>query len=215
MNMEMVKLDKFKIDSPLVFEVESRMSIEEKIEFIDNHRDNVATHLLNLFNKWEEEKGSLPQRYEGVPKKVSTKAWLKRNDTTGIIDTKLSVGAYRLFGKSFGGMSKKCSNLGGNVVYKNESVVNEWFHGLLRTMYREEVAYFEEHDPYTIKLKLVRALSEQHNTVFSCLELNDIVWNRNSEKKVSENNLDLYLEAFNKIEEAKETIERELKEKLL
>lgn len=207
-NMKKVPLQHFVGNSPEVFEIEKEMSIEEKIEFIDSQKDGVATYLLEIFNKWASEKDTLPQKYNS-PKTVSKKAWIKRNDPRKIINTEFKMGSYHLFGKQHMHMVDFCdySDYGYNMVYTGQHIVNQWFHDLLLQMYFNEKKHFEAHDPFTIKLKMVKYYGEKYGALDS-REINDIVWN--GKRDFKESNLDVYIELYQELEESVKAIEKKL-----
>lgn len=196
-----------------VYEIEENLSLEEKIAFIDEIEDGLASYLLNILNKWEEEKDSLPKDMYNNPKTVSKKAWIKRNDPRKIIKTEYNIGHFYVFGTEHTGMSIKCSTTGYgyNMLYTGQNIAHQWFHDLCEKLYWEEKKYFESIDSKSIKLKEVRELGNR----FGCFDiesLNDIVWN--SKKDVSEAELDIYLNAFEKLERLQDAVCKEVKEQL-
>ena len=213
LNMKKVPLQMYSGTSPEVFEIEKQMSVDEKINFIDSQKDGVASYLIELFNKWESEKDELPQQY-GSPKKVSAKAWIKRNDNRGIIDKEFKIGTYYLFGTKYMRMIAICpqTEYGRDMIYTRQHIANQWFHDLLTQLYYSEQKFFELNDPFTIKLKKVKEYGDYLGTVFNSLEINDIVWNRKTD--VSESNLDIYIKAYQELEQSIKLIESKLHETL-
>lgn len=187
-----------------VYEIEDRLSEEEKLAFIDEMKEGLGTYVFNLLKKWEAEKDTLPHKW-GNPKTVSKKAWIKRNDPHGVINIDYSLGTYYLFKTKFLQLSTICSSTeyGYSLEYTGKSVVHQWFHDLCKELYYQEKKYFEDHDTKEVKLAQVRKLGDRYGIVFDNQLLNDIVWNR--EKNVTEAELDQFINAY-------EALERHIKE---
>lgn len=194
-----------------VFAIEKEMLLEEKIEFIDKQKDGIATYLLELIEKWNDEKDGLPQHL-GRPKTVSEKAWIRRNDTRDLMNS-YDLGTYSLFGNRYS-LSTKCPKrrTSYELAYTGQHVANQWFHDLLTALYREEVKYFRENDPYTIKLNKVKSAVEKYHIYFNSMELNDIVWN--GLEDVLEENLDAYIKAFEEVEKKISVVEKNIAGKI-
>lgn len=194
-----------------VFDIELPMSMEEKIAFIDKMKDGVATYMLNLLEKWEKEKDSLPKDQYGHPKTVSKKAWIRRNDDREIIDIKYNIGTYYLFGTKFMKMSLTCpeTEFGYSLEYTGGHIVHQWFHDLLKKLEQKEREYFRTHDPFQIKLGKLREYGDRYRITFDNIELNNIIWNR--EEDVSEERVDKYLAAYERLEREINLISNELK----
>jgi len=192
-----------------VFEIEKELSIDEKVSFIDSQLDGIATYLIELFTKWDSEKDSLPQGQNRTPKMVSKKAWIRKNDTRGILNNDYSVGSYSLFGTGHRRMELVCpaTEYGYSLAYTGKHIAEQWFHDLLEKLYREEKKHFADNDPFTIKLNKVKELGDRYG-IFHSKEINDIVWN--SKKDVKEANLDAYIKAYEKLKKATNEIEAEL-----
>jgi len=193
-----------------IFEIEKQLNKEEKIKFIDNLKDGVTSYLLNILSKWELEKDSLPKDNYGHVKTVSKKAWIKRNDERKIIDIDYKIGSYYLFDTKFKSMNAICptTEYSHNMAYTGENIVNQWFHDLCNLLYREEQKYFQEDDNFQIKLNKLRGLGNKYSILFNSKELNDIVWNRKED--VSEQKIDEYISAYEKLEQTISQISNEL-----
>lgn len=212
LNMKKIDLDVVKLrntSSGEIFEIENELSVDEKIKFIDSQSDGVASYLLELFEKWEADKNELPQNSYGRPKTVSFKAWLRRNDPKNRM-SEYDLGTYNLFGTSFIGMGNDCpkANYNYNLPYTGKHVVHQWFHDLCEKLYLEEREYFKSIDPFSIKLKIIKAYGDLYNVTFGNEEIHDIVWNRKED--VAEENLDMYIKAYEKLEATIKDIENEL-----
>lgn len=214
--LKFLNMDKF---NPItgkgkVFSIENELTIDDKIRFIDEVKDGVATYLLNILNKWENEKETLPKDNYGGVKTVSKKAWIKRNDTRKIIDIDFNIGKYYLFGTKYEKMSLICptSEYGNRFMYTDSNIVNQWFHDLCVKLYQEEKAYFKTVDPIHIKIKEVKDYANRYHIYFDSKKVNDIAWN--GDENATESELDIYLEAYKKIETYINDITKEVKSKL-
>jgi hypothetical protein len=203
---------KFTNDMFKIFEIEDQLTEQEKVEFIDNLKDGVATYLINIITKWESEKDTLPKDRWGNPKTVSKKAWIKRHDERKIINIEYKIGRYHLFGTEFKTMCLICptTEYSYNMAYTDKNIVHQWFHDLCYLLFREEQKYFKEHDEFQIKLSKLVALGNQYSIVFDSKELNDIVWNRKND--IDEKTIDKYINAYEKLEQLIDQISDELKQ---
>lgn len=182
------------------FPIESKLSDEEKIQIIDKYNDGLASYMITLITKWNEEKESLPKDNWGNPKTVSEKAWIKRNDTRKKVNSDYKIGSYSMLGTKFKVLDMICpsTEYGRNMGYTGQSVINQWFHGFCLDCYNKETTWFKENDPLQIKIKKVKDLGNQYHTVFNCKLLNDIVWNQ--EKNVTDKELDVFIGAYEALE---------------
>jgi len=122
---------------------------EEKIAFIDLMQDGKMSYLLNLIDKFEADKESLPKDYYSSVKTVSLKAWLNRNDTLKMIDRDYHHGKIR-----FLNMERWITEANRHGSYDTyENIVDECFHRVLKDCEKEEKHYFLEHDEYSILKK--------------------------------------------------------------
>lgn len=198
-----------------VFQIEKTLTEEEKLDIIDQLRNGVGSYLLNILLKWESEKGTLPQDQYGRPKKVSKKAWIKRNDPRGIIDNNYKVGHYWLFKTQFKELSKICptTEYGHSMEHTGQLVVHQWFHDLCKELRQTEQKYFNEHNPQRIKLAKVKEYGERYRVYFNNDDINDIVWN--SKENVSEHDLDEFIKAYEELQGHIERISVNLNQKKL
>ena len=66
------------------FVVESRLSLEEKLEFLDVHTEGKASKLYNVLLKFKKDKESLKKDSWGYVKTVSLIAWIRKNNDSGV-----------------------------------------------------------------------------------------------------------------------------------
>lgn len=130
-----------------VFALESKISREDKIEFLDSRLEGKISFLLELADKLEKERESMPKDSWNDIKTVSLKAWIKRNcDIPNLIDTEHYHGKIYL-----GGSSRNIKSINQKGAYDTYAdFVDEMFHKELLKCRDEERRYFREHDEYTI-----------------------------------------------------------------
>jgi hypothetical protein len=182
------------------FQIESELSIEEKTAIIDLYKDGIASYMLNIINKWNDEKDSLPKDRWGSPKTNSKKAWIKRNDPRKIIDNDYKIGRYWVCGNDIKSLSIECptTEYGYNMKYSGQHVVNQWFYDLCYEFKKNEAKWFKENDPKQIKITKVKELGNYYRTVFNCKLLNDITYNQS--KNVTDEQLDIFISAYEALE---------------
>lgn len=208
---------RFALDQKKVFSIEEELSIDEKIKFIDELENGVATYLLNIFNKWKLEKDSLPKDKWNDIKTVSKKAWIKRNDERKLIDDHYKIGSYHLLGTAFKEMSLICptTEYGYQMLYTNKDVVNQWFHDLCTKLYREEKIYFESINPFDIKIKKIQEYANRYG-ILDNIKINNIKYTNTGYKdNLEEKELDIFIATFEKIEKYFETTINEMNQELL
>jgi len=194
------KVSPYMTDGLKIYAIEKEISLEDKIKIIDIFHNNIATYMLDIIIKWENEKDSLPKDRWDNPKTVSVKAWIKRNDPLNKIDTEFKIGKYHLFERRFESLNIKCpsTEYGYSMEYTGEHVVNQWFHNLCVMLYKEELKWFEENDLMQVKINKVKELGKSYRTIFNCKLLNDIIYNK--EENVTEEQINVFLSAYDVIE---------------
>ena len=182
-----------------IFEIEKEISLEDKIKIIDIFDNSIATYMLDIINKWDDEKDFFPKDKWDNPKTVSIKAWIRRNDPKKKIDTEFKIGKYHLFERRFKLLDIKCpsTEYGYSMEYTGEHIVNQWFHNLCKVFYEAELKWFKENNPLQIKINKVKELGNSFGVVFNCKLLNDIIYNK--EENVTEEQIDVFLTAYEAI----------------
>lgn len=195
-----------------VYEIEDQLSLEEKINFIDELKNGIATYMLDIINKWEKEKDSLPKDIYGNVKTISKKAWINRNDKRNIM-SKYDLGNYPICGNSFKCLSIECptSEYGYNNLYTGKHIVNQWFHDLCNELYEDEKKYFKSIDPLQVKLSKVEEYGNKYGILNNQM-INDVVYNRKED--VTEEQLDICIAAYKKIESVVNEVTQEVNERL-
>lgn len=151
-------------DTSYIYSWESEFSTEEKIKFIDENYElkghkGMATYMLNLINKYLEEKENLPKDSWGNIKIVSLKAWLKKNDPCKIVDDHYHYGSYDFAKREysdFGTLTPR-PTWSSNVPYYMEEgkIVDLWFHDVLNILYFKERTYHDDNDPLILKIRKI------------------------------------------------------------
>lgn len=222
MNMEKIRATNFELtrdnahnirnenrgkEYPTIYKIESELSLEEKIDFIDEVKEGLASYMLNILNLWDLKKEDMPKDTYGNTKTVSKKAWIKKNDNLKIIDDWYKYGNYQMFKTKYSLYEKDRYSLivpkteyGYTLLYSGQHVVHQWFHDLLNELEIEELKYFRTIDSKQIKLTKVREFGDRYRETFNDKKLNDIIWNRLSD--VTEQELDIYIKAFETLEKS-------------
>lgn len=154
-----------KSNRPYIFAWEKTFTQEEKIAFIDKYykyREQYgwATYLLDLINKFLNEKDSLPKDKYGYVKTVSLKAWLKKNDPREIIRASYSYGSYFFMSReysNFGSLAARPLWGSSSTPYYNEEgkLADLWFHDLLSVFYEVERTWHDDHDDIILKVRKI------------------------------------------------------------
>ncbi len=149
-----------------VYACENSVSREDKIAFVDSMQDGKLSYLLDLIEKFNAEKDSLPHREtmfgDSEVKTVSLKSWISRNDKKygrPIIDNWHNYGKYTLLGCE---RYIQRNNTGDYDYY--EDLVDEVFHRQLIECERKEKKYFDEHDEYSVLKKKFKEKQHQYGT---------------------------------------------------
>lgn len=83
------------IGNEKIYNDENVTSREDKIAFVDKIQDGKLSYILDLTEKFEKDKGTMPTDSFGYVKTVSFKAWLKRNDNRNLIANSYGYGEIR------------------------------------------------------------------------------------------------------------------------
>ena len=198
-NMKQVK---YQHDKRPIFEIENQITIEEKIDFIDQVKDGIATYLINLVTKWVVDRGELPKDLSGHVKTNSLKAWIRRNDTLQIVDYKYKYGQYNLFGGKYNienALVCPTTEYGRQRIYTGSHIVNQWYHDLCTELYFEEKKYFESIDSFSMKIIQVHEYSDKYGALNN-KKVNDIKYYNSGYDNINEEELDIIIDIFEKIE---------------
>ena len=148
-----------------VYRAEHTTSREDKIAFVDSMSDGTLSYLLNLLEKFKQDKPTMPKDNFGHVKSQSLKAWLDRNDMSGIIYNATShLGRYNLLGSR---RYIQCDRKGDFDLY--DDVVDEAFHRQLKRCEDQEREYFLKHDEYSILAKKLVEYVRCYNTTFGAI----------------------------------------------
>lgn len=151
-----------------IFNCEYEVSREDKIAFVDSMNDGKLSYIIEMIQKFEEVKDSMPKDQWGHVKTVSLKAWLKRNDTKynrPIFNNDYYHGKFYLLRvERF--IDLNPLNEKGSCYEHYADLVDEVFHRQLIDCCLLEKKYFREHDEYSILKDRFRQLSNEYKTSF-------------------------------------------------
>lgn len=195
-------------EKDIIFKIETELTQDEKLAFIDLITDGAGSQLLQLMEKWESEKVDLPQDRHGNVKTVSKKAWHKRSvpSSKWFSINNESIYKYWFIGHSYAGFDNECQS---GLSYGGKHIVHQWFHDLAYNLKREEIKHYRDNSPFYQKLERIQKYGE-HFGLFDSQVINDIVWNRKED--VTEEQLDYYIEQYEKLESLYNIIKNNLKE---
>lgn len=149
-----------------IYEIEDKLTDEEKLEIIDSHTDRLGTYVLNLIDKYIEDKnnGTIRTANWGNLHMGSLKSWIKKNDKREVMTRYMTsaYGRYNLFGTWYR-MTKNVpvTEFGYKMLYDGEPIVRSWFHNLLNMLKKEEDTYFLEHDESEVLKTEIRSLIDK------------------------------------------------------
>ena len=157
---------KFGGNGTYIFNCESELSREEKIEFVDRFQVGNLSRVLEIVDKFNQEKDNLPKDSYGYVKTVSLKAWIKRNNARGLIDDDYHYG--KIY---FLGCERYINSRTDFISYKwgydtHEDYVDEIFHRQLNALVKEENSYFVSHDDLEVKKRQVYEYIKSYNVTF-------------------------------------------------
>ena len=176
-NVEELKLKNEKANNyaskERIFNCESELTREEKIAFVDSMQNGKLSYILELVDKFNRDKSTLPKDAYGNVKTVSLKAWINRNDTkygntdyTRIIDSWYHYGRIYLLGCERWITWNDFENGKANYdTYAN--YVDEIFHRQLKQCLKMEDEYYRAHDEYEILKDKFR--NKNYSTTFGVL----------------------------------------------
>lgn len=140
--MREMKLMKEEKENGSLRKLESSISLEDKIMFIDKLQDGVMTYIKELREKLMEDSRSMPKNIHGEVKTVSLLAWLKRNDPRKLVKTDYLYGDICLFNCHIHLHSMYC--------FDYDDFAERVFYHQLNVCLAKEKLYFREHDEYEI-----------------------------------------------------------------
>lgn len=183
--------------SSFKFSIESSFTKDEKIEAIDTYyKDSgLFKYAIELSEKWNAEKSSLPVDRDGWIRTNSLKAWLHKNDTRKLIDDWYHYGSFEIYGEVFG-LSQSPN---GNATRKllADETINTLFHHFCEKQCIAEECIYLERDPKAVKFGKVRSFARMYNT-FGTQMLCDFAHNLDSEEieNIDEKLLDTLITKF-------------------
>lgn len=125
-----------------IYDWESGTSKEDKIAFVDEHTNGQLSYILALGEKFKQDEPNLPHDRFDLVKTISLKAWIKKNDTLGVIDNSYNQG--KIHSDIVDRYIQHFDEKGVYDLYSD--VVDEAFHRTLKLLEKEEEKWFNEHD---------------------------------------------------------------------
>lgn len=165
-----------KINRTRIFNCEYRLTEAEKIAFVDAMQDGKLSYIVNLAEKFAQEKDTLPKDKYNTVRTGSLKAWLNRNDTVKLFDTRFDYGSVYLCGIKT--HIQSINTKSGYWHYDN--FVDEVFHAQLMDCMQQENHYFDTHDEYTVMKHKLLQKTEKYGTTFGVL----ITYSSNGDVKI-------------------------------
>lgn len=147
-----------------IYDCEHKVSREDKIAFVDSFQEGKLSYLLELIEKFNADKETMPKDQWDNIKTVSLKAWIKKNDTKygrPIVDNDYRYGRYYILG-----MERFITYEGKGSYDTYEDLVDELFHRQLKKCEEQERSYFLEHDEYSILKSKLREYQDKYRTSF-------------------------------------------------
>lgn len=180
-------------------------SKEDKLKFVDNLNDGKLTYLLNLSDKFNEDKenGTLKKDSYGYVKTVSLKAWLKRNDTRKMISNYYHYG--QIYFLRIERYIKDLNRKGFGDSY--DDFIDECFYRQLKDCQNKEIHYFRTHDEYEVMKREIKEKAYKYNTTFrvhisfcsnGCI---CIVNEEGKEREITKEECKFLLEQYKKLED--------------
>ena len=194
----------------VVYDVENELSDDEKLEIIDSLYNGIGTYMLNLIKKYlqDKEQGVIKTTKYGYSLNVgSVRAWIKRNDTKGIMCnayTHYSHGRYYLFGNEHRMSLDTSPDCGYKYLYDGEPIVRQWFHDMLRLMDKDEKDYFRKTD----SVEILKSEIKEHFDNFSHIYWTNIDLNKLNKEQL-ENIKNMLSSAYDSVYNTLESINKE------
>lgn len=209
------------INDGKIYSDENKVSRDEKIEFLDKMNDDKISYMLKLADKFQEDKDKLSKDEYGFYKDASLRAWLKKNDYRGIVDTsKTLIGSITLVGyDSYGYGRRNIQNINLQARYDcRKDFVDELFHRQLKECEKQEKQYFNERDEYKILSRKVSDYMYKYDISFG-----KEIWHRGNrlffkdsqsylERDLTMDELKVLEVAFEKIKDTMDEITKSLPE---
>lgn len=167
-NVEEMKLmkSKYSMGTKSVYFCESEVSQEDKIAFVDKMQNGNLSYLIELRQKFDNDKINMPKGNLGDVRTVSLKAWIKRNDYKSLLDNIFLYGKINLLGCKRYIHSDSFLNYKGMYDTHN-NLIDEMFHRQLLECERMEKKYFLEHDKYSILKQQFKDYVNKYHTTFN------------------------------------------------
>lgn len=202
-----------------IYNIETELSREEKIEFLDRMNEGKISYILNLADEFQNDKDNLPKNRRGEISDISLKEWLEKNDNRSLVYTgKISIGTINLlnYTRYSGRHIQDINIISASDVYCD--FVDSLFHRQLEICEKQEKKYFREHDNYSILSQKISDNIDKYHTAFGL-----DIWQRSGRLFFKDNNdycernltldeLKVLNKAFNKLSRTVDNITRDMPE---
>lgn len=148
-----------------IYRPENTLTKDEKISFVDKNNDGNLSYLIDLSNKFNNDKNNLPKDQCGNVKTVSLKAWIKRNDTKKLLDNSFHIGKAYIYSLQVY-LQDNFKPIRSTKYNTYNDLIDEVFHRCLKDCEKKEIQYFKAHDQYQISLTKLRKNSDKYRTNF-------------------------------------------------
>lgn len=86
------------VGDEMIYDCETMLCTQDKIDFIDKMQEGKMSYLLGLIEQINKDKDTLKFDNTGYIKTVSLKAWIKKNDSRGLLDDWYKYGNFTIVG---------------------------------------------------------------------------------------------------------------------
>lgn len=199
-----------------IYDIEHKLSKDEKRQYIDELSNNALSYVISLFEKYENEQDCLALDKWGYPKTNSLQAWIRRNDPRHILkldksktgEINIRIPNEMMYRQSWDFPHRKIMNMNTRGIYDTYAdYIEETFHKLIVAYSYAEQKYFTEHDTYTLLSKDAQHYIEKFGTFGSNIGISScdglIIENEHDKsyrRKLTEEELKIFIEKGKQVE---------------
>lgn len=233
-NMELKNMKQIKVEGQsrpctsggnYVMEVETKLTLEQKIAIMDEEYNGLASLLIYQLEKWEKEKHNVKKTKTGLKNKASERAMLKKvfdinmykklgieKEIKFMLEREQPI--YNLFNTTFKKFELTLgqTDYGYEQHYTGEHVAHQWFHQMLEMLKAEEIKYFKENDPREQLIKAIKHYQDRFGTMDSQKIMKLYFSGEDCFEDLDE--MRFVVEKYKEIEKFTEKIKKQISEKL-
>lgn len=196
----------YNISKEKVYDIEYELSEPEKLEIVDSHTDGLGTYLLNIIIDYKaaKEEGVIKSTTYGSLHRGSVTSWIKKHDFRKALYQGYpeSYPTYYIFGNKFRmELTTPHTEFGYKMTWDGDSVINQWFHILLKLLENGEEEYYKENDKDQINLTKLGKLVEKFNSFLGAKGFEDLWDMAYNGKELDPKTVRFYLNKLTEIEE--------------